>query len=209
MLNENASLKEVIDTFELINSKLIDRGGARTVTPNTSNQVLSKGNYKGDITVLGDLNLIPENIKSGVSIFNVVGNLTGGNKKFASGTLRTSTLNSDLYSESGGRLDKFDDSSIYSKGFVATYSGLTFTPRIIILVQSGDAGTIYERACTVCVDNICIMSLASGSSGRKTYYPVSVRLGETNASLQWYVNSTGFQLPCASLASNYNWYAFE
>lgn len=81
-LSNNASIKEVIDTFEQINGKIIDRGGARTITPSASNQVLSKGNYKGDITILGDSNLKEENIKQGVKIFGKTGTLVSAQKIF-------------------------------------------------------------------------------------------------------------------------------
>ena len=48
---------------------------AKTVTPGTSDQiaVAAKKYTIGDITVVGDSNLIPENIASGVSIFGVTG----------------------------------------------------------------------------------------------------------------------------------------
>ena len=211
MLNENASLKEVIDAFELINSKLIDRGGSRTILPGYYNQILNKGNYKGDITILGDSNLKPENIKNGISIFNVVGNAISGDggKKFAAGTLRTSDRKSDLYSESGGIYDKFDNESKNGIGYIASYVGLTFTPRIIILIQAGDLSTLDERACTVYVNDICIMALATCQSYKDTCLPVSVKVGPTYATIQWYVNNRAFQLPCAKKESNYNWYAFE
>lgn len=75
MLANNVSLKELIDTYALIDNKVIDRGGAQTVTPSTTNRVLPKGNYKGDITIKGDANLIAKNIKEGTSIFGVNGSL--------------------------------------------------------------------------------------------------------------------------------------
>ena len=47
---------------------------ARTITPGTGNQVLNAGNYlAGNITVVGDADLIADNIKSGKNIFNVAG----------------------------------------------------------------------------------------------------------------------------------------
>lgn len=50
-----------------------------TYMPSTENQIISQGKYlNGDQTILGDSNLIPENIKAGVSIFNVEGTLSGG-----------------------------------------------------------------------------------------------------------------------------------
>lgn len=87
-LNNNASIKEVMDTFEQINSKIIDRGGARTITPSTSNQVLSKGNYKGDVTILGDSDFKKENIRSGINLFGLNGSLIEGvpdGKRWATG----------------------------------------------------------------------------------------------------------------------------
>lgn len=76
MLANNVSLKELIDTYALIDNKVIDRGGAQTITPSTTNRVLPKGNYKGDITIKGDANLIAKNIKEGTSIFGVNGSLS-------------------------------------------------------------------------------------------------------------------------------------
>lgn len=51
---------------------------ADTYTPNTKNQTIAAGTYlEGDQTILGDANLIPENIKSGITIFNVIGSHAG------------------------------------------------------------------------------------------------------------------------------------
>lgn len=49
----------------------------KTVTPGTSQQTAAAaGNYTtGDVIVAGDANLLPENIKTGVSIFGIAGNL--------------------------------------------------------------------------------------------------------------------------------------
>lgn len=53
---------------------------AKTVTPTTSNQTaVASGRYTtGAVTVKGDANLVPDNIKSGSSIFGVVGTYGGG-----------------------------------------------------------------------------------------------------------------------------------
>ena len=49
-----------------------------TITPATSNQVISSGCYlAGDQTILGDPNLVGSNIASGVSIFGVSGTFSG------------------------------------------------------------------------------------------------------------------------------------
>lgn len=72
-LNNDASLVDIINAIEEINAKIIDRGEARTIIPTSISQILEKGNYKGDITVEGDSNLISNNIVSGKSIFGVNG----------------------------------------------------------------------------------------------------------------------------------------
>ena len=61
-------------------TKQLTTQAAKTVTPGTSNQTaVSSGVYTtGAITVKGDSNLVASNIKSGVSIFGITGNYTGG-----------------------------------------------------------------------------------------------------------------------------------
>jgi len=50
---------------------------AATITPGTSDQTIASGTYlTGAQVISGDANLISSNIKSGVSIFSVVGSLT-------------------------------------------------------------------------------------------------------------------------------------
>lgn len=52
---------------------------ATTITPGAMKRVIEKGTYlKGDLTVLGDADLVPENIKKGVNIFGVVGTVIEG-----------------------------------------------------------------------------------------------------------------------------------
>ena len=59
--------------------------GAKTITPNTGDQRVTAGRYlTGDITVKGDGNLVAGNIKSGISIFGVWGNVVSGRYAVAS-----------------------------------------------------------------------------------------------------------------------------
>lgn len=52
---------------------------AATITPGTTNQTIAAGTYlTGAQTISGDANLVAGNIKSGVSIFGILGTYTGG-----------------------------------------------------------------------------------------------------------------------------------
>ena len=75
-INGNISLPNgYYDSIKI--SQSIATKGAETYTPSTSNQVINSGQYlTGSQTILGDTNLIPENILSGKSIFGIKGKIT-------------------------------------------------------------------------------------------------------------------------------------
>lgn len=51
---------------------------AATITPGTTDQTIASGTYlTGAQTIKGDSNLVANNIKSGVSLFNITGTYTG------------------------------------------------------------------------------------------------------------------------------------
>lgn len=99
--------------------------GAQTITPGTANQVLQAGIYDGAVTVLGDADLVSSNIRSGVNLFGIAGNLVEG-KRWASGTgiisWNSATSTSDL-----------------------NVSGLSFQPSKIIITFTYYDGNIYRN----------------------------------------------------------------
>lgn len=59
-------------------TKQLTTQGAQTITPGTSNKSIASGRYlTGTQTIKGDGNLVPGNIRSGVSIFGVTGSYAG------------------------------------------------------------------------------------------------------------------------------------
>lgn len=59
-------------------TKQLTTKSAQTYTPGTSNQTIASGRYlTGAQTIKGDANLVPENIKDGVTIFGVTGTAKG------------------------------------------------------------------------------------------------------------------------------------
>lgn len=68
-----------VDAAQKSASKQLDTQAGKTVTPSTiARTAVARGLYTtGDVLVAGEPNLIPSNIKAGVSIFGVVGTYTG------------------------------------------------------------------------------------------------------------------------------------
>ena len=67
-------------------TKQLTTKGAATITPGTSDQTIASGQYlTGAQTIKGDANLVPGNIKSGVSIFGVAGSFEGSGGSGGSG----------------------------------------------------------------------------------------------------------------------------
>lgn len=101
-----------------INGTMPNRG-APTWTPSTVNQGLSAGYYSGG-TVLGDPELIASNIRNGVNIFNVIGNLVASTSAFATGK--------------GTSPDTLQ------------ITGLAFQPQIIVIYYTGSASPDIDSA---------------------------------------------------------------
>lgn len=66
-------------TVDGTNTLQLTTQAAQTITPTTTSQTIASGKYlTGTQTILGDANLVAENIKDGVAIFGVTGTYSGG-----------------------------------------------------------------------------------------------------------------------------------
>jgi hypothetical protein len=93
--------KQLINQFGDVVTGTIPSQATQTITPTTSDQTIESGVYlSGDQTILGDPNLISDNIKSGVSIFGVNGSYegsgSGGSSEF---TLQEKTVSPTMSSQ--------------------------------------------------------------------------------------------------------------
>ena len=79
-------------TGELLTGTIVNRGGATTVTPTTTNQTKAAGYYSGAITIKGDSNLVAANIVSGKSIFGVAGSAKIGVRATIDGVVSTKDI---------------------------------------------------------------------------------------------------------------------
>ena len=193
-LNENPTLEEIVDEIERLNSLIVNRGGAQTITPTTSNKILSKGYYKGDITVKGDVNLIESNILSGKSIFGVIGNVVAGGK-WASGKVNAT----------GKTMNFTDSNDRITNEYYLEIPSLTFEPSIIIYISESKYGGIGVVNMKYSVSNtpkpFCVL-LKQYNTG-SSYEPVLTCKVDSKM-----FTSTGLKLPSAH-DYNYNWIAYE
>lgn len=106
---------------------------AKTVTPGTTAQTaVASGRYTtGDVVVAGDVNLVPENIAEGVSIFGVDGTHSGG----GGGDTATLTIDADgsyqySYADENGNLVN------ESGSFISTVLTVP-VPQVVVVAATG------------------------------------------------------------------------
>lgn len=96
--------------------------GATTYIPTTEDQVFEAGSYiAGPQTIKGDANLLPQNIKNGVSIFGVQGTFNGGG---GSEIREGSLLNTSSFTSKEETLNTYGESvyiseSSYTEGLLS------------------------------------------------------------------------------------------
>lgn len=197
-LSENPTLEEIINEVERLNNLIVSRGGSQTISPSTSNKVLSKGYYKGDITILGDSDLISSNIRSGKNIFGVNGSLIEGvpnGKRWASGKVNAT----------GKTMNFTDSNDRITNEYYLEIPSLTFEPSIIIYISESKYGGIGVVNMKYSVSNtptpFCVL-LKQYNTG-SSYEPVLTFKADSKM-----FTSTGLKLPSAH-AYNYNWIAYE
>ena len=195
-LTENPTLVQIVDEIERLNNLVIDRGGARTITPSTYNQILSKGNYKGNITVSGDNNLLAENIKQGVNIFGINGTFAGG-IKWAEGSVSASEFKS------------FNTLTGYSELFYyVSLSNLGFYPKCVICVSPN---TSQESVSLLCLTS---MTVTGGEAGKCVSFFKRNRATFNNSVCSVRIDSVvnigdgTYHIP-VSATGTYMWIAYE
>ena len=102
--------------------------------PTTTNQIISSGQYiSEDQTILGDANLISENIKSGITIFNITGSYTGSSSSTNEVILldtTTSTSQSDTLTNYGDKI------------YISEDNGTTFS--LLSEIIENDGGLLHD-----------------------------------------------------------------
>lgn len=129
----------------------VTRRSATTITPGTSSQVISAGQYlSGAQTIRGDANLVPENIKSGVSIFGVAGSLEGGGGNFFA---TEATLASDYTTKTGRVLcsipyigEHIDDAGLFVLLLRRDATEMTLTVPMVAACNSAYLNSSYALA---------------------------------------------------------------
>lgn len=152
----------------------------KTATPTTSSQTISPDSgYDGlsEVTIVGDENLVAENIAMGVDIFGVTGTYAGG--KVAVGTFQPT------------------DKIAGANKLIASISGLGFTPSYILITARSTANLTTTNTVTALGVKPYYIAFCekSGNIIRTQYlyngYVRGTFTDETYASLT--VNNDGFE----------------
>ena len=140
---------------------------ATTYTPSIENQVILSGKYlSGDQTILGDANLIPENIKSGVSIFNVAGTYSGSG---SSGINEKILLDCRNMSSSSEVYNAYTDIVMVSNdGAYATFSNLSDYIN-------------YQTIAAVYQQELAGINICTGVSNTGFYFTVPITIQSSHA----------------------------
>ena len=125
LLNKTAYVngKKITGTIESL--------GTTEYTPTTTNQIINSGQYiSEDLIILGDADLIPENIKSGVTIFNITGSYTGSGG--GSSANEITLLDTTTSTSQSDTLTKYGD-----KIYISEDNGTTFLSLSEIIENNG------------------------------------------------------------------------
>ena len=183
------------NTGQTVTGTMVNRGGAQTVTPGTSNKTLSAGYYSGNITIAGDADLKAANIKSGVNIFGVTGTATAaslGGKTVKTGTYTIPsevgkgsgesgdfyiTVTADFGNVKPSRLFVFP-SYLYARGTPHKYAVLD-SSRHTTYSDSGATCILSEAGDTAWISGVTTTGFTVGfwKGGSNGYYTVSGTLG--------------------------------
>ena len=185
---------------------MVNRGGATTVTPKTSNQTKAAGYYSGAITIKGDSNLVASNILSGKSIFGVKGNVVAG-MRWASGTAPVTV----------------DTSSNSASHSWVQVTGLAFTPNLVILtLANSSAYYCAEYALSMRSGHSLLSNTSIFKAGRdyvmytvdEEWYRDYTNTGTMITYNYYQMGTNSFRIPISFESGyganmKYNWYAIE
>ena len=173
---------------------------AATITPGTSNQTIASGTYlTGAQTISGDANLVAGNIKSGTSIFGVLGTYAGGGGGIGTllnttslGTISTtSTQAASLnISLSVTGVNNYDLLIVESSVNTVTNGRHTATIGLIFLTASSNVST--KNGATIATVKLNCRASSSGTTttvaGTTAYgvYPNSCTVSNGTATIPMY-----------------------
>jgi hypothetical protein len=166
---------------------------AQTYIPGTTDQIISSGQYlSGAQTVKGDANLVAANLLA--DMFGIVhtGVNGAGMKHFANGNISSTSNVVFTYVGGGNQM----------MGAIS-YTGLTFTPSIILAFDlSSYIMIVYSAYADHYSSNTAKICLYNTTATNNTNYNFNATISPA------YVNSSGFCLPVMNTGDTYAWYAF-
>lgn len=132
-----------------VSTSLVKYFGANAITPTTNLITLKTQNkYVGaNISIRGDANLIPMNIKNGVSIFGVSGTYNGSSITTVQGSFRSTSQNF-IFSATNYDKQMNQVDFINTSNEALTYSGIILDSIVVFTNITGVAPPYYNNGLT-------------------------------------------------------------
>ena len=156
---------------------IIPELNTQSYTPSTATQLISKEQYiKGDQIILGDSNLIPGNIKAGISIFGVNGTYKGGTAGTNIEVMKCSSMTktSEVLAKYGNLVKVSND------GAYSTFTNLPDYP-----------GYQYNAISAVYTNSLAGINIRSSNNNSGFYYitPVEITSSHILYELLYYMST--------------------
>lgn len=129
-----------------VSSALTKYTGASTIIPSAGSITLQTQNkyVPANLTIRGDTNLIPGNIRSGVTIFGVSGTYSGSRITTVRGTFRSTlrdfTFTATNYDQQTNQIDL-----VHVSSETLTYSGIIQDSIVVFINNTGTAPPYYNN----------------------------------------------------------------
>jgi hypothetical protein len=191
---------------------MVNNGAGNTVTPSTANQTRAAGFWSSLITILGDANLLAQNILAGITIFGITGNLikalgsaTVGD--VASGATFSNASGSNL-TGTGANVKRWAKVTGNTNGVI---SGLAFTPAYVFGFQaSSDTNNGFSL-----LGATKVAEMWSGTNGNAVFQQQVISITPADAKGSDYGaytptwTASGVTLVSILGATNMTYYVFE
>jgi hypothetical protein len=202
--------------------------GQQKINPGTASTTITAGYHNGTGYCNGDANLVGTNIKSGVSIFGVPGNLVAGylyGSSSASQVLTSAGAGAGTYNATNLSVGTVKSGTTFGVSLTGQYPSVTYplpgaVPATDLAASGGNItsanGSVEwyksdgtQQTATLnfpALASVCINATSNNSSGTLNPSPISIGAGNTICGVPGTLLRNEYNGSAESKVANYTWY---